>query len=242
MMSHKKKDSAAETLKILKVMYPDAECALTHSSPWQLLCATILSAQCTDVRVNMVTPNLFAAYPTAESLACAQQEDIEKIVQSTGFFRQKTKSLISMSQDIISRFNGELPQTIEELTSLRGVGRKTANVIIGVAFGGDGVVVDTHVKRLSKRIGWTKQTDPVKIEQELMYLFPRNDWTLLGHTLIWHGRTVCMARSPKCMKCPINNLCKEGIKRMTAYESAANEKIIPLESVDRIKLDDHNCL
>lgn len=214
MISRQKKVQAAVILDILKERYPDAECALIHSNPWQLLCATILSAQCTDVRVNMVTPELFTAYPDVESLANSRQEDVEKFVHSTGFFRQKTKSLISMSRDVLTRFDGKLPETLEELISLRGVGRKTANVIIGVAFGGDGVVVDTHVKRLSRRIGWTKETDPVKIERELMALFPKTDWTALGHTLIWHGRTLCTARSPKCIECPLNLLCKEGKKRL----------------------------
>src|SRR5438034_1038613 len=163
MPSKQAKEKAAEVLRRLRERYPDAECALHHKNPWQLLCATILSAQCTDVRVNMVTPNLFAKYPRPEALASASPADVEKIIQSTGFFRQKTKSLISMSQDVVANHGGEIPETMDELTELRGVGRKTANVIIGVAFGGEGVVVDTHVRRISGRLGWTKNTDPVKI-------------------------------------------------------------------------------
>lgn len=205
-----KKLHAAEVLARLRERYPEAECALKHENPWQLLCATILSAQCTDVRVNMVTPRLFARFPTVESLAAASQDDVEEIVKSTGFFRQKTRSLISMSQDVVSKFGGKLPETLEELTTLRGVGRKTANVLIGVAFGGDGLVVDTHVNRLSRRLGWTKNTDPVKIEEDLMALHPKRDWTVLGHTLIWHGRTICDARKPKCGECPVFELCPYG--------------------------------
>src|SRR5258708_23777050 len=147
------KARAAEVLRRLRERFPEAECALKHENPWQLLAATILSAQCTDVRVNMVTPHLFAKYPTAQSMAAARPEDVEELVKSTGFFRQKTKSLISMSQDITDKFDGRVPDRLEELVTLRGVGRKTANVVIGVAFGGDGVVVDTHVKRISRRFG-----------------------------------------------------------------------------------------
>src|SRR2546421_9111875 len=178
MPSKQAKEKAAEVLRRLRGRYPDAECALHHKNPWQLLCATILSAQCTDVRVNMVTPHLFAKYPTPQALAEANPADVEEIVKTTGFFRQKTKSLISMSQDVVDKFGGRMPETLGELTTLRGVGRKTANVMIGVAFGGDGVVVDTHVRRISRLLGWTKQADPEKIEQELMALFPKNDWTV----------------------------------------------------------------
>jgi endonuclease-3 len=206
--------ASAEILRRLKERYPDAECALKHESPWQLLCATILSAQCTDARVNMVTPHLFARFPTAAALAGADAAEVEEIVKSTGFFRQKTKSLIEMSQDVVAKFGGEVPRTLEELTTLRGVGRKTANVLIGVAFGGQGVVVDTHVRRLSNLLGWTSEEDPVKIEHELMALHPRNEWTGLAHTLIIHGRTLCVANRPKCADCPVNDLCPEGIRRL----------------------------
>ena len=210
----KQKAVASEALRRLKECYPEAECALKHRDPWQLLCATILSAQCTDVRVNMVTPTLFARYPGPQALASADPADVEDIVKSTGFFRQKTKSLIEMSQDVVDRFGGEVPETLDELTTLRGVGRKTANVLIGVAFGGDGLVVDTHVRRIANLLGWTKQDDPVKIERELMSLHPRSEWTSLAHVLIHHGRAVCIARRPKCGECPVNDLCPEGIKRL----------------------------
>lgn len=204
---------AAEVLRRLRERYPDAECALHHGDPWQLLCAVILSAQCTDARVNMVTPVLFARFPNSAALAAADPAEVEEIVHSCGFYRQKTKSLISMSQDVEARFGGRVPRTLEELTTLRGVGRKTANVMIGAAFGGQGVVVDTHVRRLSLRLGFTKHTDPVKIERDLMALFPRADWTQLGHTLIWHGRTLCTARKPTCPECPVLDLCPEGKRR-----------------------------
>ncbi len=210
----REKERAAEVLRILKGRYPDAECALTHEGAWQLLCATILSAQCTDARVNMVTPRLFARYPTVAALAESSAADVEEIVKSTGFFRQKTKSLIEMSQDVVARFGGEVPCALEDLITLRGVGRKTANVLIGVAFGGEGLVVDTHVRRISNLLGWTKQEDPVKIEQELMKLHPRQEWTNLAHVLIHHGRTICIARRPKCGECPVKSLCPEGIRRL----------------------------
>lgn len=212
------KQRAAEVLARLRARYPQAECALKHENPWQLLCATILSAQCTDVRVNMVTPRLFARYPSPEAMAAAKQEELEEIIKSTGFYRQKAKSLIAMSQDVVAKYGGEVPDTLEELVKLRGVGRKTANVVIGVAFGGDGVVVDTHVRRISQRLGWTKNTDPEKIEQDLMELHPKNVWTVLGHTLIWHGRTLCMARNPHCQECPVNDLCPEGKRRLASGE------------------------
>ncbi len=209
----KQRERATEVLEQLKERYPNAECALRHQNPWELLCATVLSAQCTDVRVNMVTPQLFARYPTPESMAAANPSELETIIQSTGFFRQKAKSLIALSQDIVATYDGEVPRTMEELTVLRGVGRKTANVVIGVAFGGDGVVVDTHVGRISRRLGWTKNVDPVKVEQDLMTLHPRKDWTPLAHILIHHGRTLCMARNPQCPECPVMSLCPEGIRR-----------------------------
>jgi endonuclease-3 len=155
----------------------------------------------------MVTPGLFARYPQPLDLASADPEEVERIVQSTGFFRQKTKSLIAMSQDVCERFGGRVPETMEELTTLRGVGRKTANVLIGVAFGGDGITVDTHVRRISRLLGWTKQSDPEKIERDLMALFPREDWTPLGHMVIRHGREICIANRPRCGECPVADLC-----------------------------------
>lgn len=202
------KRRARRAFAALREAYPGADCALVHDGPWQLLCATILSAQCTDKRVNMVTPELFARYPTPEALAAADPNDVEEMVRTTGFFREKTKSLIAMSQDIVARFGGETPRTMAELVTLRGVARKTANVVLGTAFGlNEGVVVDTHVQRLAQRLGWTDQTDPVKIERDLMALFPRSDWTLLGHTLILHGRAVCDAKKPRCGECPVAAQC-----------------------------------
>ncbi|MDE2127799.1 MAG: endonuclease III [Armatimonadetes bacterium] len=219
-MTRCKREAAAAVLDLLEARYPEASCALQHRDPWQLLTATILSAQCTDVRVNMVTPALFAKYATAAALGAAKAEDVEAIIRSTGFFRQKAKSIIAMSQDLVDRFGGKVPETLPELTSLRGVGRKTANVIIGVAFGGAGVVVDTHVRRISRRLGWTKQSHPAKIEQELMALFPRERWTQMGTVLIWHGRDLCPARKPRCAECPVNELCPEGRKRLATPSTA----------------------
>jgi len=209
------KRKARQTLATLCRHYPDAECELTTRDPWQLLCAVILSAQCTDTRVNATTPALFAGYPDAPSLAAAAPAHVEEIVKSTGFFREKTKSLIAMSQDVVERYAGTVPQTLEELTTLRGVGRKTANVIIGTAFGGQGVVVDTHVRRLSQRLAWTTEDDPVKIEQDLMAIFPYNNWTQLGHALIFHGRRCCTARSPRCAECPVLKDCPDGRARLS---------------------------
>ena len=188
--------------------FPDAHCALDFTSPFQLIVATILSAQCTDKRVNMVTPVLFERYPSAATLAAAKPEDVEEIIKSTGFFRAKTKSLIGMSTALVERHGGEVPAEMVDLVRLPGVGRKTANVVLGNAFGRDeGIVVDTHVTRVSQRLALTRQTDAVKIEQDLMPLFPRSQWTLLAHLFIQHGREVCDARRPKCEICPINTLC-----------------------------------
>ena len=192
----------------LKREYPDATCALQHSNALELLVATILSAQCTDARVNMVTPHLFAKYRTAADYAAADPQVLEKEIQSTGFFRNKTKSIIGMAQALVERHGGEVPETMEELTALPGVGRKTANVILGTWFRkNEGIVVDTHVHRLSRLLELTKQDDPVKIEQDLMVLVPREDWTWFSHTLIQHGRGVCIARRPRCADCVLNRLC-----------------------------------
>jgi endonuclease-3 len=188
--------------------YPNAHCELDHETPLQLLVATVLSAQCTDKRVNMVTPTLFAKYPTAEALAAAPLEDVEELVKTTGFFRNKAKSVVGMARAIVAEHGGEVPRTMDALTRLPGVGRKTANVVLGNAFGtNDGIVVDTHVARLSARLGLTTETDPVKIEQALMPLFPREHWTMLSHLLIAHGRTICEARKPKCGACGLNDVC-----------------------------------
>jgi endonuclease-3 len=188
--------------------YPDAECALDHRNPFELTVATILSAQCTDARVNMVTPALFAKYPDAASMAVADPEALQEMIRSTGFFRNKTKSLLGMSAAVVEKHGGEIPRTMAELVQLPGVGRKTANVVLGNAFGIDeGIVVDTHVSRLSNRLGLTRENDPVKIEQDLIGLFPREQWTMLSHLLISHGREVCDARQPLCERCVVNSLC-----------------------------------
>lgn len=188
--------------------YPDARCALEHRNPFELLVATILSAQCTDKRVNMVTPALFAAYPTPAALAAARQEDVEEIIKSTGFFRNKAKSLIAMATAIVDLHDGEVPAAMEALVALPGVGRKTANVVLGNAFGqNEGVVVDTHVGRLSRRLGLAIADDPVEVERCLMPLFPRDRWTMLAHLLIEHGRQVCDARKPRCSECVLRDLC-----------------------------------
>jgi endonuclease-3 len=201
-------DLARNVVKRLKKAYPGAKCALNHRTPYELLVATILSAQCTDVRVNMVTPSLFATYPTAKALAGAEQRDVEEIIRSTGFFRNKSKNLIGMARALMDRHGGEVPADMEELRVLPGVGRKTANVVLGNAFGmNEGVTVDTHVARLSKLLGLTRHTDPIKIEMDLMALVPRKDWTILSHLLIWHGRQVCIARRPKCDACVLASIC-----------------------------------
>ena len=188
--------------------YPDASCALDYRNPFELLCATILSAQCTDARVNLVTPILFARYPTPEALARAKPAEVEAIVRPTGFFRNKTRSLIGMAQALVADFGGVVPQSMEELRKLPGVGRKTANVILGNAYGiYDGITVDTHVTRLSRRLGLTRHDDAVKIEFDLMPLFPRDHWGLISHLLIFHGRQVCIARRPRCEICVLSDLC-----------------------------------
>ncbi|MGN6393537.1 MAG: endonuclease III [Gemmatimonadales bacterium] len=199
---------APEILTRLRAAYPDAHCALDYRDAYQLLAATILSAQCTDARVNMVTPVLFAKYPTPASLARAKPAAVEEIIKSTGFFRNKTRSLIGMAQGLVAEYGGEVPRTMEQLRQLPGVGRKTANVVLGNAFGiNEGITVDTHVARLSQRLGLTRDDDPVKIEQDLMPLFPREHWGLLSHLLIFHGRQICIARRPRCAECVLSDLC-----------------------------------
>jgi endonuclease III len=203
-----RKARAAEYYKRLSATYPDAHCALDHEDPYQLLVATILSAQCTDKRVNIVTPGLFKHYPSATKMADAEREELETEIKSTGFFRAKTKSLLGMAQALVARHGGKVPDTMEELTELPGVGRKTANVILGNAFNKNvGIVVDTHVTRLSERLGLTRETDAVKIEEDLMPLFPIEQWTMVSHLLIEHGRQICIARAPRCEVCPLNDIC-----------------------------------
>jgi endonuclease-3 len=199
---------AAAILERLKARHPDAHCELVHGDAYELLAATILSAQCTDARVNMVTPALFARYPDARALARADQAEVEEIVRSTGFFRNKAKSLIGMARAVVERHGGEIPATMDELRVLPGVGRKTANVILGNAFGlNEGVTVDTHVGRIARLLKLTRHDDPEKVEQDLMGLFPREDWALLSHLLIFHGRRTCIARRPRCGECVLHDLC-----------------------------------
>ncbi len=203
-----RKQRALKIARQLAQTYADAECALKHDNPFQLLAATILSAQCTDERVNMVTPALFAKYPTPAALAASEQADVEKIIQSTGFFRAKATNLRGMAQALVDQFGGELPRTLDEMVSLPGVGRKTANVVLGTAFGlPTGVVVDTHVKRLTRLLGLTKNLDPVKIEHDLAALLPKSEWINFSHRLIHHGRRICNARKPNCVECPLLKLC-----------------------------------
>jgi endonuclease-3 len=207
--SKKKRVERAEQIyDLLWEEYPDAQCALEHRDPYQLAVATILSAQCTDERVNMVTPALFEAYPSVEELADARPEELEEMIRSTGFFRNKTKSLIGMATGVLEKHGGELPRSMAELVKLPGMGRKTANVVLGNAFGIDeGVVVDTHVKRLSGLMALSGEKTPEKIEPDLMEIFPRERWTMLSHLLIFHGRQVCNARKPRCEACALSHLC-----------------------------------
>jgi endonuclease-3 len=201
-------ERAPEILARLRRAHPDARCALEHRNAFQLLCATILSAQCTDARVNLVTPVLFQQYPTPAALARARQSHVEEIIRSTGFFRNKAKSLIGMAQALVAEHGGVVPRTMDQLRLLPGVGRKTANVILGNAYGvNEGITVDTHVARVSYRLGLTRHTDPVKIEQDLMALVPRDDWALVSHLLIFHGRRICAARAPRCPECVLADLC-----------------------------------
>ena len=191
----------------LAELYPNVHTELNFSSPLELLVATILSAQTTDKRVNLVTPVLFARYKTAADYAAADREDMEKIIQSSGFYRAKTANLIALGQALCDRYHGEVPGKLKDLVTLPGVGRKTANVVLGNAFGVPGITVDTHFARLAGRFGWTTQTDPVKIESEVGALFPRSEWTMLSHRLIWHGRRVCHARRPACGACGVAHWC-----------------------------------
>ena len=197
-----------EIINRLKEAHPDAHCALNHDDPLQLLIATILSAQCTDERVNQVTPALFARYPTVADLAGAERAELEHLVHSTGFYRQKARFIQETSRIIVEKHNSQVPADIKDLLPLPGVARKTANVVLGVAFGiTEGVVVDTHVKRLSQRLGLTKEKDPLRIERDLMKAIPRHDWINISHLLIFHGRRVCNARKPDCPHCTLSDLC-----------------------------------
>lgn len=209
--------SRREALRILTLLeeaYPDAHCALDHDSPWQLLVATILSAQCTDKRVNLVTPAFFTRFPAPSSLAAASSEEVEALIRSTGFFRNKAKNLIGCARGLVYQHEGSVPASLEELVALPGVGRKTANVVLGNAFGIPGMVVDTHVGRIAGRLGWTGQRDPVRIEADLCRLLPPGKWTGTSHVLIWHGRNCCKALTPCCSGCPVRESCpRHGVKR-----------------------------
>lgn len=209
-------------------LYPDARCELDFTTPLELLVATILSAQCTDKRVNMVTPTLFAKYPDAASYAGADRAELEELIRSTGFFRAKTNSIMGLGQQLCDRFDGQVPGRLKDLVTLPGVGRKTANVVLGNAFGVPGITVDTHFGRLARRFGWTTETDPDKVESEVGALFPRKDWTMLSHRLIWHGRRRCHARRPACGACPIARLCPSyGEGPIDAAEAARLVKDTP---------------
>lgn len=199
--------SARSIYRILTKEYPDARCELDFNSPLELLIATVLSAQCTDKRVNIVTPLLFKAFPNLESLAAAKVSEIEEIIHSTGFFRSKAKNIKALTIQILAEFDGEVPNTLAQLIRLPGVGRKTANVVLGNAFGIPGLTVDTHFGRLSRRFGWSQETDPVKVERDVAKLIPEKEWTLLSHKLIWHGRRICHSRNPECEICPLAKLC-----------------------------------
>jgi endonuclease-3 len=215
----------AEILKRLDQIYPDVTCALTHSSAWELLVATILSAQSTDVNVNRVTPKLFRKYPTVEAFAALSPEQLEPDVRSTGFFRNKSKSVVGTAKKIVADFGGQVPLNMNDLLTLPGVARKTANVVLGSWFKiAEGVVVDTHVQRISRRLELTTNTDPQKIEQDLMHIIPREKWILFAHQIIWHGRRLCIARKPKCVECPLENICHAGDKTWSTVEMHKNAR------------------
>lgn len=218
--------------RVLTETYPDAHCELNFSNPYELLVATILSAQCTDARVNMVTPAVFAAYPDPPALAAADRATVERMIQSTGFFRAKTNSLLGMANAVCDRYDGQIPAKLDDLVTLPGVGRKTANVILGNAFGVPGITVDTHFGRLSRRFGWTAETDPVKVEFEVGSLFPRKEWTDLSHRLIWHGRRICFARRPACGACPVARWCPAfGEGETNPAKAAMMVKTAPIETL-----------
>lgn len=202
-----------ETLDRLHEVHPDVRCELEHENPFELIVATVLSAQTTDVNVNKATPKLFAKYKNAKALAKADPADVEPMISTLGFFRMKTKSILGLAQKVVREHGGEIPRTLDELVALPGVGRKTANVVLGVAFNSpEGVVVDTHVQRLSQRLGWTKNKDPITIEQDLMKKIPRERWDITSHLLIFHGRRVCFAKKPNCEGCKINDTCPSAFK------------------------------
>ncbi len=219
-------ERVAEILKRLDQLYPEVKCALTHSSAWELLVATILSAQSTDANVNRVTPELFRKYPTVEAFATLTPEQLEPEVRSTGFFRNKSKSVVGAAKKIVADFGGQVPDDMDKLLSLPGVARKTANVVLGSWFGKAlGVVVDTHVHRISRRLELTTQNDPQKIEQDLMKIIPQEKWILFSHQIIWHGRKLCIARKPKCAECSLENICHAGDKTWSTVDMHKNAKV-----------------
>jgi len=212
-------ERVSDILKRLDQLYPDVTCALTHKDPWELLVATILSAQSTDVRVNIVTPELFKKYPTVQDFAKLEPQQLEADIRSTGFFRNKSKSVVGAARRVVNDYGGKVPQTMEDLLTLPGVARKTANVVLGTWFKkAEGVVVDTHVHRISRRLELTKNDDPKKIEQDLMAVIPREKWILFSHQVIWHGRKLCFARSPKCADCLLENICHAEDKTWSTVE------------------------
>jgi endonuclease III len=218
----KKSDRAQATYQRLKQLYPDAHCELVHSNPFELLIATILSAQCTDVRVNMVTPGLFKRYPTPAKLAGAALTEVEELIRSINFYKNKSKNIIACAQDLCQMHQGEVPRTVEQLSELPGVGRKTANVVLGNAFNiNTGIVVDTHVKRTAHLLGLTKESEPEKVELDLMKLFPNECWTELSHLLIFLGRRTCIARRPQCDLCTLNDFCPASGKANRVREKVA---------------------
>ena len=218
-------ERVAEILNRLNQLYPDVTCALTHASAWELLVATVLSAQSTDVNVNRVTPELFRKYPTVAAFAALSPEQLEPDVRSTGFFRNKSKSVVGAAKRVVAEFGGQVPDDIEKLLTLPGVARKTANVVLGTWFKkADGVVVDTHVHRISRRLELTKENNPQKIEQDLMRIIPRERWILFSHQVIWHGRKLCIARKPKCADCALENLCHAADKTWSTVEIHKNAK------------------
>ncbi len=219
-------ERVTEILKRLDQLYPQVKCALTHASAWELLVATILSAQSTDVNVNRVTPELFRKYPTVEAFAALTPEQLEPDVRSTGFFRNKSKSVVGAAKKVVADFGGQVPDDMENLLTLPGVARKTANVVLGSWFGkAVGVVVDTHVHRISRRLELTTQNEPQKIEQDLMKVIPQEKWILFSHQIIWHGRKLCIARKPKCADCALENLCHAGDKTWSTVEMHKNAKV-----------------
>lgn len=218
-------ERVSEILQRLNDLYPDVTCALTHATPWELLVATILSAQSTDVNVNRVTPELFRKYPTVEAFAALAPEQLEPDIRSTGFFRNKSKSVVGAAKKIVSEFGGQVPDDIEKLLTLPGVARKTANVVLGTWFKkAEGVVVDTHVRRISRRLELTAQDDPQKIEQDLIKIIPRDRWILFSHQIIWHGRKLCIARKPKCAECALENICHAGDKTWSTVDMHKSAK------------------